>query len=543
MIGKTIGERYQIVSKIGEGGMGLVYKATDTNLKRSVAIKMLHPLLANDMLKTRFQIEAVITASLNHPAIVTLYDFFEEENNHFIVMELLNGKTGKELLQGKEPISFPTLVGILSHVIEGLAYAHRHEIIHRDIKPNNIIITDTGQVKLMDFGIAKAMDSPNMTQVGYTVGSALYMSPEQIKNEGVDRRSDIYSLGITMFEMATGKPPFYDANSSEFNILSGHLNSEFPLPSLLNPHIPEALERVILKATRKRPEERFQSMEELGQALASSADATRIQPLFSNGATLNRVRTLTREEYIPTSSSSPPPARPGFLRKERMLLGIVVLASLALFAVVIGRWYFEGSGAPPRQIAVTVPPPVVARPDTSQSVPLETPIETQKNPDTPKQEPVVPAPALKVGSLKAFHLSKSRGMAELKESDTLTTDDRYYVVFSPEEELHVYIAQIDTAGIITPVFPNVEFSSRHNPLEQRVECRLPEKDYFFLGGDPGKEYLYAIASHGPNARLDQIYRELGWADDQRKKQLAEEFVQIFLRQEPGNVRMLSFLHH
>jgi eukaryotic-like serine/threonine-protein kinase len=274
--------------------MGVVYKALDKTLRRLVAIKMLPPAHSNQMLKTRFQIEALVTASLNHRSIVTLYDFFEEEDNQFLVMELLEGKTGKELLEERGAIPFPTLVNILNRVIDGLAHAHNHGIIHRDIKPNNIMITASGEVKLMDFGIARAMGSPQMTQAGFTVGSALYMSPEQIRNQKVDHRSDIYSLGITMFEMATGTAPFQDPNASEYDILTGHLSSELPSPRSVNPDVPVSLEDVILKATQNDPDDRFQTMEEIGLALTSNAEPTRFKPILKDMPPIAKVSTADK---------------------------------------------------------------------------------------------------------------------------------------------------------------------------------------------------------------------------------------------------------
>ena len=255
MVGKTIRDRYEVVAEIGEGGMGVVYKAIDKELQRPVALKMLHHAHSNDeMWKARFEKEAKALAKLNHPSIVTLYDFFKMEDKHFLVMELLEGKTGKELLEETGAIPFPELIQMFRRVIKALAHAHRNKIIHRDIKPNNIMITNSGEVKIMDFGIARTKDSPHMTQVGYTLGSVLYMSPEQIRNpQEVDERSDIYSLGITMFEMATGKPPFMDPDSSQPDILIKHLSVEPPSPRAINPDVPETLERAIIRALQKNP--------------------------------------------------------------------------------------------------------------------------------------------------------------------------------------------------------------------------------------------------------------------------------------------------
>jgi serine/threonine protein kinase len=524
MIGTTIGGRYEIVENIGEGGMGVVYKAIDKTLQRPVAIKMLHPTHSNEMLKTRFQVEALVTAKLNHRSIVTLYDFFEAEGTHFLVMELLEGRTGKDLLEEKGVIPFPELIQMFRSVIDALACAHARGIIHRDIKPNNIMVTHSGEVKIMDFGIARAMDSPHMTQVGYTVGSALYMSPEQIKNQRVDARSDIYSLGITMFEMATGKTPFNDPNFSEYNILIGHLSSELPSPRTINPDIPEILEKAIIKATQKNPEDRFQTMEELGLALDSDADATRVRPIQPAITPIPEVR----EEYFPKS-----PSRRTILQHVSRLSIfhlVIMVASLALIGALVMRWFSEP------QKKYDIAPPVQPQPVPSPQ-PLAPPVQPQS-----MLPPAQPPAAIRLAKFKAIYLTKTKGPLELKEADTLTSQDRYYFLFSPEEELYVYVAQVDSEDIISAIFPNPQFNSRNNPLAPNTEYRIPEKEYFFLGGDPGKEHVYVIASRDPNQKLDHIYAELRSADEFRKKQLAREFIAIFNQQELSNVLALWFWH-
>ncbi len=545
MIGKTIRDRYEVVAKIGEGGMGVVYKAIDKELQRPVALKMLHHAHSSDeMLKVRFEIEAKALAKLNHRSIVTLYDYFKLEENHFLVMELLEGKTGKELLEEKKVIPFPELIRIFGSVMEGLAYAHRHGIIHRDIKPNNIMIMNSGEVKIMDFGIARRMDSPQVTQVGYTVGSALYMSPEQIKNQQVDHRSDIYSLGITMFEMVTGKAPFLDPDFSEYNIMVSHLSSELPSPRTLNPDIPEALEKAIVKATQKNPEDRFQSMEEVISALTPDPDATRVKPILPESSPTPEAQA----EYLPNK----PPRRSisKHMSKGSLFLIVVVLASLALIGTLAVRWFNES-----QEEHAVVPvdrQPVKPKSETLEPTapPAEPPSSAAKTADMTKAippEPPPPAPRpsptpVSIAKFKAMYLAKGKGPQELKEAGTLTSQDRYYVVFSPNETVYVYVAQIDTADVISPVFPNPQFSSKINPLAPNTEYRFPEKEYFFLGGGQGKEHLYVIASRDPHEKLDSLYRELRTADEVRVKQLAREFIEIFNQQDLNSARALWFWH-
>lgn len=549
MIGKTIKDRYEIVAKIGEGGMGVVYKALDKTLQRPVAIKMLHPAHSNQMLKTRFQVEALVTASLNHRSIVTLYDFFEEEENQFLVMELLEGKTGKDLLEEQGAIPFPALIKIISRVVEGLAFAHAHGIIHRDIKPNNIMITASGEVKLMDFGIARVTDSPQMTQAGFTVVSALYMSPEQIRNRKVDHRSDIYSLGITIFEMATGTAPFLDPNDSDINILIEHLSSELPPPRAANPDIPESLEEVILKATQKNPDKRFQTMEEFGLALTPNAEATRIQPLLKDlppvGASLASGKHHKQPAKRPRQSVFSR-AGPG-----GVFLVVILLASLAALGVLLVRQAGERDEMKISAERKEAAP--VKSPDTDRKTvelppqPVEKSQAVEKTQDIPKEvekqaeSPPQPAP-VRIASFKTMALKGGKSLSEVKESDTLTQNDHYYIEFSPDEELYIYMAQIDATASISPIFPNSKFSSINNPLPPNSDYRFPEKGSFYLDKDTGKERIYVIASRIPNKQIENIYKELANADINKTKLLAGEFIEVLKQQDTANVRSIWFWH-
>jgi serine/threonine protein kinase len=549
MVGETIRDRYEVVAEIGEGGMGVVYKAIDKELQRPVALKMLHHAHSNDeMWKARFEKEAKALAKLNHPSIVTLYDFFKMEDKHFLVMELLEGKTGKELLEETGAIPFPELIQMFRRVIRALAHAHRNKIIHRDIKPNNIMITNSGEVKIMDFGIARTKDSPHMTQVGYTLGSVLYMSPEQIRNpQDVDERSDIYSLGITMFEMATGKPPFMDPDSSQPDILIKHLSVEPPSPRAINPDVPETLERAIIKALQKNPEDRFQTMEEFGSALA--LDTEEVGPALASDDDAKTIRLVlppippspkVRDQYFPRRPSGATIS--SYLNRRSLFLIVIIFVVLALIGTLVVRWYSElqppggqvaklnNDAAPGHKMPLGQPElPGTKQTSMSEPIPVES---TLPKPPTP----------VRIAKFKAIYLTKGKGPLELKEADTLTSKDRYYFVFSPDEELYVYVAQVDSAGVIDSIFPSPKYGSRNNPLAPDTEYRFPEKEYFFLGGGPGKEHLYLIASRGPNEKLEDIYKELPSADALRIKQLARDFIEIFSQQEPNNVRELWFWH-
>ncbi len=213
---------YRIISKIGEGGMGEVFLAEDENLGRKVAIKMLAPeLMRNAELVERFKQEARLQASLIHPNIVALYTFFIEDNNFYMVMEYADGETLKELIKKNGKIEEETAKRIMLQLLEGVGYAHQLGIIHRDLKPSNIIVGKDLRVKIMDFGIAKALGDRGMTKTGTKMGTLYYMSPEQIKAEkDIDQRTDIYSLGIIFYEMLTGKVPFNTETESDFEVMN-----------------------------------------------------------------------------------------------------------------------------------------------------------------------------------------------------------------------------------------------------------------------------------------------------------------------------------
>ncbi|KAA3617751.1 MAG: hypothetical protein D8M58_00630 [Calditrichaeota bacterium] len=263
MIGKTI-LHYKIIEKLGEGGMGIVYKAEDTKLERQVAIKFLpHHVAGNTDERKRFETEAKAAAALNHANIATIYAIEETDDQHFLVMEYIEGKELKEIVRAHDdsPKPIETTIDYATQIAEGLKAAHEKGIVHRDIKPANIMVTTDGKVKIMDFGLAKFRGSVQLTQVGTTVGTAAYMSPEQAKGEEVDQRSDIWSFGVVLFEMVTGVLPF--KGDYEQAVIYSIINED-PQPITGSAtDIPEGLEQVINKAILKDPDDRFQNITEL----------------------------------------------------------------------------------------------------------------------------------------------------------------------------------------------------------------------------------------------------------------------------------------
>ncbi|GIW72524.1 MAG: hypothetical protein KatS3mg102_2066 [Planctomycetota bacterium] len=261
MIGQVVGD-YQLVEVLGEGGMGVVYKGVDVRFNQPVALKALHPaLMADPQLRERFVREAQALARLNHPNVVRLLNFIDRGDTCFIVMEFIQGRTIEQIMQQTGLIPPERAADIFVQVLAAAHYAHSLGIIHRDIKPANIAVLDSGQVKLLDFGTAKVVDAQRLTQANMTLGTLVYMSPEQVCGRDLDHRSDIYSLGVTLYEMVTGHLPYETQSETE---LFRAIVKEAPTPpSVHYPPLPRELERIILRAIEKDPARRFQTAEEM----------------------------------------------------------------------------------------------------------------------------------------------------------------------------------------------------------------------------------------------------------------------------------------
>ena len=257
--GKMLGNRYEIIEKVGNGGMATVYRAEDKVLKRNVAVKVLKDEFTTDeeFIK-RFEIEAQSAARLTHPNIVSIYDVGSEDNLYYIVMELIRGKTLKEIIvEERGPLPWKWSVNVAIQIASALEMAHKNNIIHRDIKPHNIIITEDGIAKVTDFGIAKAVSNSTITAFGTTIGSVHYFSPEHARGGFTDAKSDLYSLGVVMYEMVTGRVPF-DADTP-VSVALKHMQEEPEEPIELNPNLPSAVNRIIMKALKKDTTLRYQS--------------------------------------------------------------------------------------------------------------------------------------------------------------------------------------------------------------------------------------------------------------------------------------------
>lgn len=266
--GQKINNRYEIVKSIGEGGMANVYLANDKILDRKVAVKVLRgDLSSDDRFIRRFQREALSVSNLSHPNIVEVYDVGEEDGEYYIVMEYIEGKTLKQLLKKRESLTLTEVIDIMTQLTDGIAHAHESYIIHRDIKPQNIMIQDDGRIKITDFGIAMALNATQLTQTNSVMGSVHYLPPEQASGKGATVKSDIYSMGILMYELLTGTVPFKGDNAVE--IALKHMKDKIPSIRKQDPSIPQSVENILMKATAKNPRNRYDSAREMHDDLVT----------------------------------------------------------------------------------------------------------------------------------------------------------------------------------------------------------------------------------------------------------------------------------
>jgi eukaryotic-like serine/threonine-protein kinase len=346
---RLLGGRYQVGELLGYGGMAEVHRGRDLRLGRDVAIKMLRTDLARDAtFQERFRREAQNAAALNHPAIVAVYDTGEEvsstgEKLPFIVMEFVNGRTLKEVLAAEQRIQPRRALEIIADICAALEFSHRHGIIHRDIKPGNVMLTQNGQVKVMDFGIARALASgaTTMTQTSAVIGTAQYLSPEQARGEAVDARSDVYAAGCVLFELLVGHPPF--VGDSPVSVAYQHVREDPRSPSDVNPEVPPDVDAIVLKALAKNPLNRYQSAQDMradalravsGRPVLATPVMTEAETIALGGPVRHGPPTaMTRA--IPASTVGAAPDR----RTSSWVMAVLAaLGVLAVVALGVG-WY------------------------------------------------------------------------------------------------------------------------------------------------------------------------------------------------------------
>ena len=339
MLGRILGDRYELVEKVGSGGMAIVYKAKCHLLRRHVAVKILRPELVEDEdFVARFKRESLAAASLSHPNIVNIYDVGEENGVYYIVMEYVRGKTLKEYIREKGRLDWEEAVRIASQICSALKHAHKNGIVHRDIKPQNILVSEDGTIKVADFGIARAVSSATVTVAGANVmGSVHYFSPEQARGGYVDAKSDLYSLGIVLYEMVTGCVPF--EGDTAISVALKHIQERAKPPWELNPDLPKSLNDVIEKSTEKDQARRYQTagemLRDLQRVLREPEGDFVVRSIDSD---------LPTQVIEPVNFDSNPNNRP--VREKRsvwlkLILFIIPMVLLILLISYLGRQIYD----------------------------------------------------------------------------------------------------------------------------------------------------------------------------------------------------------
>ena len=388
--GAVVGN-YRILGKLGEGGMGTVYRAVDTMIHREVAVKALRPEIASqpDVLD-RFRSEAVLLAKLNHPAIAQLYAFFSEGGQFYMVMEYVAGDTFERVIQQQGAMEWPRAFSYVTQILEGIGHAHAAGILHRDLKPANVMLTPAGRIKLMDFGIAQALGAARMTRQGRIIGTLEYLAPERIQGAPPDTRSDLYSVGVMLYEMLSGRLPFH--SDSEYELLQQQIQKAPPEFSGLGVHVPAEVEAVVRTALEKEPGRRYADAEEFSAALA---------------ALLPSRRTASGAIAIPPQPAAVPvqpavaaaSAAPASQMQTLMAKPVFWLASAgALVVLALGIVFAALRTHQPAPVTVAdVGQPQIYRPlPSTQPVPINTiPVDivpTAKEPTATTPAPPVPTP-------------------------------------------------------------------------------------------------------------------------------------------------------
>lgn len=344
--------RYELIEKIGDGGMAIVYKAKDRLLKRFIAVKILKPEFVQDIkFVENFRKESHAAASLSHPNIVSIYDVGQEGNINYIVMELVSGKTLNELIKEEAPMDYRKAADITKQVASGLSAAHKKGIVHRDVKPHNILMTEDGIAKITDFGIAKAVTNTTIVDSGKdnVMGSVHYFSPEQAKGANVDEKSDIYSLGIVLYEMLTGKVPFDGDNPVTIALMQ--INEPVTPPSVFNHNVPPGLERIVMKAVEKQPKDRFASADEMIEALDKMEVVNRVvgDSVYDGAEELNEAYdsydnyntySFGREELNKEAGRNKKSKGKGSKNKKK--IAIIAAAVIVALAALVGIGFATG---------------------------------------------------------------------------------------------------------------------------------------------------------------------------------------------------------
>jgi serine/threonine-protein kinase len=396
MIGRTIGS-YTILEKIGEGGMGTVYRGVDELLEREVGGKGLRPELAHDeRIARRFRTEAVTLGRLSHPHIATLYTMLQDGGDLFMVMEFVRGRSLEEMLHARRRLPLRLALRIFEQALDGIAHAHAHGIVHRDIKPGNIMVTEDGQVKVMDFGIARVLGGTRMTKAGHLVGTLEYMAPEQVRGRDVDARTDIYALGVLLYELLTGRVPF--RGDSDYALIRAHVEDAPPPPRQFSPDLPEGIEAAILRALEKAPDERFPTATAFRDALSEVRLPTRTAP--TRAVEVEAADPSAKPSSVDDVASAEGSGEESAERDE------AALEQQPAPPPTRAATEDDGETVASRRQAVSAPPPTRAAERTERAGSVPVPTRAADGPISPLPERPSPVDAARQGVLRAVERAR-----------------------------------------------------------------------------------------------------------------------------------------
>lgn len=522
--------RFKISELLGRGGMGEVYKAFDPTLQRTVAVKTVRPDIDRPEYLDRMMREAQACARLSHPNIVTVYEAGQIDGVVYIVMEHLQGKNLSDVLDTKS-LTFEDKIRILAKVLEALHHAHDLDVVHRDIKPSNIHLCSDGTIKLMDFGLARLMQADTLTASGNVLGTPHYASPEQLKGELIDRRTDIYSTGVMAYEMLSGRRPFEPDNDSISSVILKVIQQPpAPMGTDLSRMLPE-IESIVSRAMAKSPAERFQSAEEMRLALVNFLEHSRarITAIESQGGS---TIVVSANPAVSLSGGSSREA-PSGSRTWWWAGGAAAAVAIGALLIAAPARQMDGAPAPEAVITAAAPapstpapvaPPGVApspAPDVAgpavKSAAISTP--TSPAPSTSKPVDTVTAVPLRNVSAKEMFASTStanvspglrfRMLQEGPNGTTLDVDhgkdfhtgDRVRFAFESNIDGYLYVAQQGTSGNWTVLFPNPQINGGRNAVKRFEEYEVPDGAWFTLDEHTGIEHVFVFLSREPLATL------------------------------------------
>ena len=478
---------YRLESELARGGMGIVYRGVHTVFEEVVAIKAIFPeLTLNPELRARFVNEAKIQRRLQHPNIVQIREFLIDQERFYIVMELIEGETlAQQLKRLGAPLVAEEALEIFRQALQGLAFAHAQGVIHRDMKPSNIMLTREGAAKLTDFGIARAVGVAGLTRTGTVLGTPAYMAPEQVKGHQVDKRSDIYSLGVTLYEMMTGRVPFENPvdSDSDYHVMRAHIEEPPLPPSRLVATVPSFIEAAILKAMAKQPEGRFASCEEFEAALVSQAQPATIEITPARPPSIAPERALPEQSALPTEVAPQPTPAKIKPKADYWRAALVLAAALA----VGGYWLYRVQSGPPR---TETPSPAGELPGTKQSPPA----------------PVVEPPMGPAGATS----DQPKEETTQKPPPTTREAPARKPVPKPAESLREHPAAVPSR--VQPSQPSAA------ELAAQVQALIKQANAAMDGGD----YQAAIAAYGHALELDSTNQEARAGIDRAQKAKAAE---------------------